>query len=91
MQCKDAYKYICDNLDQKVDSPECRAIRKHLEQCPDCSAYLQSLRETVLLYRAVQTPHVSLAVHRRLMAALHAALKEQGRGRNYRGQKKRGR
>jgi predicted anti-sigma-YlaC factor YlaD len=68
MQCKDAYKFICDNLDQEVDSPECIEIRRHLEECPDCSSYLDSLKKTITLYRS--EPHTAgmpPTVHRRLM------------------------
>ncbi|HTY01180.1 MAG TPA: zf-HC2 domain-containing protein [Bacteroidota bacterium] len=68
MRCIDAYRFICDNLDQSVDSPECREIRRHIEGCPDCQSYLDSLKKTVVLYRAeTSAKSVPPAVHRRLM------------------------
>ena len=70
MQCKDVYQFICDNLDQGSESPECAAIRLHLESCSDCRAYLESLKQTVHLYQAAPAPPVPDAVHRRLMAVL---------------------
>ena len=65
-QCRKVYRRICENLDQGLDSPECREIKRHLEQCPDCLAYLDSLKKTVLLYRAMPSPPVSRAMRRRL-------------------------
>ncbi len=68
MRCKEAYQFICDNLDQSVDSPECRAIRRHIEECPDCQSYLDSLKKTVSLYRTEPAAdRVPQAVHLRLM------------------------
>jgi anti-sigma factor RsiW len=69
-KCKDVYRFICDNLDQPVDSPECAAMRKHMEGCEDCRAYLDSLKQTIALYRTVPVESVPEAVHRRLMNAL---------------------
>lgn len=54
--CVEVYHHICDNLDQNLDSPECREIRKHLGECPDCTAYLDTLRQTVRLFRAIPPP-----------------------------------
>jgi anti-sigma factor RsiW len=72
MRCTDVYLFICDNLDQDIDSPRCREIRKHLEGCPDCSAYLASLKQTVVLYRAVPAPHMPRRVHARLVKAINS-------------------
>ncbi len=70
MKCRDVYRFICDNLDQPVDSPECMAMRRHVESCGDCQAYLESLKQTVSLYRRGADSGVPPAVHRRLMHAL---------------------
>jgi anti-sigma factor RsiW len=70
MKCTDVYRHICDNLDQKIDSPRCRQIKKHLATCPDCLAYLDSLKTTVALYRAVPAPPVPRTAHSNLLRAL---------------------
>lgn len=51
-KCGDVFTYICDKLDQNLDSPKCLTIKKHLEDCPKCTAYLGSLKRTILLYKA---------------------------------------
>ncbi len=70
MNCKDVYRFICDNLDQPVDSPECLAMRRHVESCGDCQAYLESLKQTISLYKTGPDAGVPPAVHRRLMHTL---------------------
>ncbi len=64
--CRKVYRRICENLDKGLDSPQCREIKKHLEKCPDCLAYLDSLKKTVLLYRVMPSPAVSKAMRTRL-------------------------
>ena len=44
-------KEICEKVDQDLSSPTCRQLREHLSTCPFCSAYYDSLKETILLYR----------------------------------------
>jgi hypothetical protein len=69
--CRDIFRHICVNLDQELDSPECRSIRKHIEDCPDCVAYLDSLKKTVKLYREYPNPTVPAKVRRRLFVTLN--------------------
>jgi hypothetical protein len=68
--CKRTYQFICENLDQATNSPQCRAIRKHLEGCPECRTYLSSLKKTVQLYKLLPPPRVPRDVHRELFRQL---------------------
>lgn len=70
MKCKSVYEYICENLDADMNSPRCRKIKKHLEECPDCTAYLDSLKKTIILYRAEKGPRLSSSAHKRLFKIL---------------------
>lgn len=70
VQCRDVFEHICNNLDVKLDSPECRAIKRHIERCPNCVAYLDGLKKTILLYREYPNPTVPAKVHRQLFAVL---------------------
>jgi predicted anti-sigma-YlaC factor YlaD len=49
MKCDEVYLHICDSLDEDLGSPQCRAIKKHLERCPECRSYLSSLKTTIAL------------------------------------------
>ena len=51
MPCPDRIDQICMELGENIDSEVCRELRKHLEACPDCKTYVDSLRKTVHLYR----------------------------------------
>jgi anti-sigma factor RsiW len=70
MKCKDVYLYICDNLDAELNSARCREVRKHLDACPDCTAYLDSVKKTVFLYRTAPSPKVPAAAHERLFRTI---------------------
>lgn len=51
IKCSKVFNYICDRLDENFNSLKCRIIKKHLDGCPNCSAYLDSLKKTILLYK----------------------------------------
>jgi anti-sigma factor RsiW len=70
MKCSDVYRHICDNLDQRLGTRRCREIRRHLGACPDCRAYLESLKATVVLYRSLPAPPLPKGAHDRLIRAL---------------------
>lgn len=78
MKCKGVYAYICENLDANVKSAKCRAIKKHLESCPDCSAYLDSLKKTIQLYRNEAGPSVPISTHKRLVKVINIAMLDVG-------------
>ncbi len=42
---------ICEKIDLDLESPTCKKLREHLAQCPDCAAYYDSLKKTIVLYR----------------------------------------
>ncbi|MCX6136333.1 MAG: hypothetical protein NTV54_02405 [Ignavibacteriales bacterium] len=70
LNCRSVYKHICENLDADIDSAKCRRIRAHIEECENCTAYLDSLKKTVYLYRAYPTPLVSTNAHKELIAKI---------------------
>jgi len=68
--CADVAAHICENLDYKLTSKKCREIKKHLEQCPNCTAYLDSMKKTVKLYRLVRNPRVPSSARTKLYKVL---------------------
>ena len=66
IKCREVFSYICDNLDERLDSPQCRELRSHLTRCPNCLAYLDSLKKTVGLYRRYSHPRLSGKARREL-------------------------
>ncbi len=80
MKCSDVYLYICTNLDANLNSARCRQIKKHIAECPDCGAYLDSLRKTIYLYREYPTPHIPRSVHRRLFKTIRTIEEKEAPG-----------
>ena len=70
VQCKDVAKQLCENLDQQMNSRLCREIKKHLRECPNCTADLDSLKKTISLYKNVPSPRLPNSVHKKLYAVL---------------------
>ncbi len=54
--CEDVLEHICVNLDEELNSPNCEQIRVHINECPDCYAYLKSLKTTINLYKDYPSP-----------------------------------
>ena len=73
MKCRDVYLHICDNLDQKLNSRECMEVKRHLDRCPDCRVYLDTLKRTVHLYQIARAPNVTPRTHRNLRKAIDLA------------------
>ena len=69
-KCAQALRFICDNLDADIASPQCVEIRNHLSECPECSAYLDSMKKTVALYRCYTPGKVPPGVHTLLTSSL---------------------
>jgi predicted anti-sigma-YlaC factor YlaD len=69
-KCAQALRFICDNLDADLASQRCVEIRHHLSECPDCSAYLDSMKKTVTLYRRYTVSKVPPTVRKLLISSL---------------------
>jgi hypothetical protein len=70
LRCNEVAKYVCENLDEHLNSRRCREIKKHFQTCPKCTKQLDSLKKTVFLYRNCPTPSISAQTHKKLMAGL---------------------
>jgi hypothetical protein len=68
--CRKVAKHFQDELDAELQSRACKEIRKHLALCPNCTAYLDSLRKTVLLYKRFPDPHTPKRMREKLFAVL---------------------
>lgn len=79
-KCSDVFRHICDNLDADLNSPACREIRKHIDGCPDCAAYLDSVKQTVSMYRALPAPTVPKSAHHHLFKTITLAQGGKRRG-----------
>lgn len=42
---------ICSKVDLDLNSPTCSKLKSHLSKCPECAAYYDSLKKTIILYK----------------------------------------
>ncbi|MBK7257462.1 MAG: hypothetical protein IPI01_06595 [Ignavibacteriae bacterium] len=87
MKCGDVYLHICDHLDEDINSERCRQIKQHLAECPNCSEYLSSLKQTITLYRALPPPRIPAGAHRDLFKTISSLTAEAAPGASKRGRK----
>lgn len=46
---QDVYKQICDFMGEDLDAPACKEVAEHLEKCPNCKVYLDTVKKTVTI------------------------------------------
>jgi predicted anti-sigma-YlaC factor YlaD len=69
---EDMVKQICDYMGEDLDSPACREVQEHLEACPTCKVYFDTVRKTVTLCRQCeQEESIPADVKSRLFKVLH--------------------
>jgi 4-hydroxy-3-methylbut-2-en-1-yl diphosphate synthase IspG/GcpE len=69
-RCSEVAKYICENLDERLNSRRCRAIKKHLLSCPKCTKDLTDLKKVIALYRKETVTNLPQAIEKSIFAAL---------------------
>lgn len=42
---------LCTYLGQDLDNPMCRELQRHMEECPECKEYMESIKLTVKVFR----------------------------------------
>ena len=69
MKCKDVISHICENLGEEKNSDKCIELKKHLEECPCCQNYYNTVGKTIELYKCCGD-ELSEDAHKRLMEKL---------------------
>ncbi len=69
VDCKAVMNHICDNLGEDLNSPRCRAIKEHLENCENCQKYFSSVDNTIKFYKLYNV-EISPDAHKRLLDKL---------------------
>lgn len=69
--CRPFFERLCDALGEDLSSPVCQELKDHLDQCPECSLQIDSIRRTVEIYRCLPPVGVPGDVQERLRARLN--------------------
>jgi predicted anti-sigma-YlaC factor YlaD len=48
---KKMVEQICDFMGEDIDSPACQEVADHLNMCPTCKVYFDTVKKTVTLCR----------------------------------------
>ena len=54
MACTDPnrnWDHLCEYLEEDIDSPLCQEFKVHLDKCPECRQNVESIKQTVELFR----------------------------------------
>jgi len=70
-ECKPFVDRLCESLGEDLNSQLCRDLKEHLEQCPDCSLQVDSLKRTIEIYRCLPATILPGDVEKRLWKKLH--------------------
>ncbi|MFO7632750.1 MAG: zf-HC2 domain-containing protein [Caldilinea sp.] len=68
--CKHLLADLSDYLDGEAAAEVCAEIERHLADCADCRAVVDTLRKTVYLYRTLPQPSFSDEARAHLITAL---------------------
>ena len=64
--CQDAVELVTDYLDGALSRRDRRRLEKHLQACPNCSAYLEQIRTTIALTGTIGPDELSPEARRDL-------------------------
>jgi predicted anti-sigma-YlaC factor YlaD len=49
--CKDMMKDLSDYVDGTAEQALCAELEQHMQDCPDCRIFVDTLQKTIFLYR----------------------------------------
>lgn len=76
LTCREVVEFLNDYLDGELSEDRRREFERHLADCPDCTAYLETYRLTVELSKGALASPAEEVFDARLVAAVLAACRE---------------
>ncbi len=67
--CREMFARLSEYMDGELDPEICSSIDDHMEDCPPCRAFLESLRRTVSLSRELPKLEIPEEMVRELVDA----------------------
>jgi RNA polymerase sigma-70 factor (ECF subfamily) len=56
LECRELFSNLSEYMDGRVEPTTCEAMRRHIEACPACVAFLQNLRTAIDRCRSLTVP-----------------------------------
>ena len=83
-ECRDVFARLSELLDQELPEATCQELERHIENCPPCVEFVESLKKSVALHRtyrpAADAPQLSPEVKEALREAYERMLAARGSG-----------
>ena len=70
MTCEEILIALNDYVDGQRDTAVCEALQEHLAQCNPCQLVVDSVRQTITLYKSGQPVELPAELHERLRGLL---------------------
>jgi predicted anti-sigma-YlaC factor YlaD len=80
LTCREVFLRLSDYLDGDLARVTCQGIRRHLALCPNCRAFVNTLRKTIELCRKLPQYPVPPGVRRKLRIIIRSRLAEERTG-----------
>ena len=77
--CREIFSQLSEYLDGELPEGLCGELEGHLEHCPPCQRFLDSLRRTVDWVRDDASPEIPEETRRSIREAYRTYRKERGR------------
>ncbi len=74
--CEKILEKVCEDLSEDINSKLCNELRDHLEDCDYCRSQIESMRDTVSLFKCLDIKQVPLDIHQRLVKMLNVETPE---------------
>lgn len=72
---QEIYKKICDFMGEDLNAPACKEVAEHLESCPNCKVYLDTVKKTVTICKEIEKEEkIPQEVKNRLFKVLNLAV-----------------
>ena len=78
LRCRELFARLSEYLDGDLDEALCSETETHLEDCPPCRDFLESLRRTVALLDRLPAEPVPEDVRREVRESLERLRRERG-------------
>jgi predicted anti-sigma-YlaC factor YlaD len=71
VKCHELLVVLNDFVDGDAPSILCRAIQEHLTHCDSCRVVIDTIRQTIVLYRAEERLPMPAELHEKIRSLMH--------------------
>jgi anti-sigma factor (TIGR02949 family) len=77
-ECRAVFARLSEYIDGELQADLCTRLEGHMDDCPPCQAFLESIRRTVRLLHEVEAPPLPEEIRRSVREAYRRYRREVG-------------